>query len=534
MLQKKYDFDSKTIIILEQNMGGTQNVHWFSVLLITKKGKIKISETFDSSDGTFVSNIDANESIIIDLGFEDGFKKVAKYENGRLKIINTIPTKLIADEQDCKYLYDSIYKNFIAQQRCTEDTNMTLGLSSYRYLKQKSHNPKFNLKPLEPISIEGCISNESISYSSFKKTICHGLTTIEKANQTESSCYKSNISYGNFSNDRKKYKDSTYFYNKSYDCAFTPKNKVAALGSLAMVKLNLGKRQEAKKHINDLLKLSPENKWALKFKKDINIKDTTKNTIVSKQTHKLNNNKKSVRHTHNGRVHNHLLPKAGLKHNHKRQKTTTANKKTVSTSESLKIDRALKNYNLYVSGLKKLSDFSPEERKYMLRVANYYATKGQPKGKLNPKNNAPRYTPSRGIVAYQTKVDSDNGDIIKLENGAIVEISSYFGYLGYRKSAVLFGNGSNCNLWIAGKKSYKCELIKKPSGMGVSAEKVYISEVKGNGSIIKMLDGRIYEVDSFSQFNAALWLGMSDGLIINGSTLINFQSTEEVKITLVR
>jgi hypothetical protein len=48
---------------------------------------------------------------------------------------------------------------------------------------------------------------------------------------------------------------------------------------------------------------------------------------------------------------------------------------------------------------------------------------------------------SDGTIAYRTKVDSDHDDILKLENGAIVEITSgYIGYIGYRKTAILFGN----------------------------------------------------------------------------------------------
>lgn len=139
-----------------------------------------------------------------------------------------------------------------------------------------------------------------------------------------------------------------------------------------------------------------------------------------------------------------------------------------------------------------------------------------------------------GTIAYQTRIDTDKGDVIKLENGAIVEVSSYFGYLGYRKTAVLYGSGSKCNLWIEGKKSYKCELLKIPDKRGEPAREIHISEVKGNGTILMMLDGRMYEVDSMDEIHTSLWLGISDGLLIGDTTLINFDSDEPISVSRIK
>lgn len=141
---------------------------------------------------------------------------------------------------------------------------------------------------------------------------------------------------------------------------------------------------------------------------------------------------------------------------------------------------------------------------------------------------------SDGTIAYQTKISSDSDEIIKLENGAIVKVSSYFGYLGYRKTAILYGSGHRCKIWIAGKKSYNCELLKQPNRKGQPAKKVHISQVKGNGTILMMLDGSIYEVDSIDTIYTSLWLGISDGLLINGMTLINFDSDEAINVSRIK
>ena len=154
--------------------------------------------------------------------------------------------------------------------------------------------------------------------------------------------------------------------------------------------------------------------------------------------------------------------------------------------------------------------------------------------RLKKELEAQKASLSDGTIAFQTKVDHDSGDIIKLENGAIVEVSSYFGYIGYRKKAVLFGSGNKCNIWIAGKKSYKCELLKSPEKRGEPAKEVHISEVKGNGTILIMLDGSMYEVDSIDEIHTSLWLGISDGLLISGTTLVNFDADEAVTVHRIK
>ena len=106
--------------------------------------------------------------------------------------------------------------------------------------------------------------------------------------------------------------------------------------------------------------------------------------------------------------------------------------------------------------------------------------------------------------------------------------------MGYRKSAVLYGSGHRCNLWIAGKKSYKCELLKAPDGRGEPAKEVHISEVKGNGTILIMLDGSMYEVDAIDEIYTSLWLRISDGILISGTTLINFDSEEAVTVYRIK
>ncbi len=75
----------------------------------------------------------------------------------------------------------------------------------------------------------------------------------------------------------------------------------------------------------------------------------------------------------------------------------------------------------------------------------------------------PEGYPQDNTQIYLTKVDNDNGDVIKLENGAIVEIRfGYVGYIGYRKDALLFRTSGRWKLWIESKKVFNVDMIKSP------------------------------------------------------------------------
>lgn len=140
-------------------------------------------------------------------------------------------------------------------------------------------------------------------------------------------------------------------------------------------------------------------------------------------------------------------------------------------------------------------------------------------------------------AVYITKIDEDKDDVLMLTNGGIVEIThGFLGFLGIRKDAVLFKDGASWKIWIKGKKVYKCDLLKAPSSRASgSGTKVYISEVKGDGKILIMLDGSIYEVDDLYTTDTSLWLGNFDALLIDSTRLINFdESSEMVEVTKLK
>ena len=160
-----------------------------------------------------------------------------------------------------------------------------------------------------------------------------------------------------------------------------------------------------------------------------------------------------------------------------------------------------------------------------------------------PNNQAPARPIQPGAAqaaaqpVYITKIDEDENDVLKLANGAVVEITmGFIGFVGFRKDAVLYKDGGSWKIWIEGKKAFSCDVLKapdnRPSGAG---ELISISEVKGNGEILTSLNGSLYEVNDLNKIDTALWLGPFEALLIDGSKLLNLEEGDEViEVTKMR
>jgi len=67
--------------------------------------------------------------------------------------------------------------------------------------------------------------------------------------------------------------------------------------------------------------------------------------------------------------------------------------------------------------------------------------------------------------------------------------------------------------------------LKNPETRPSSAELVVISQVKGDGALLLMADGSIFEVSSLNRIDTSLWLGGSEALLIDGSRLVNLSES---------
>ena len=190
-------------------------------------------------------------------------------------------------------------------------------------------------------------------------------------------------------------------------------------------------------------------------------------------------------------------------------------------------------YGLYLYGYMNYYGYGMKKNlQEGMRLLQLSADKGNKSAKEILTKVAVAAARARLTTAYVSKIDRDEGDVIFMENGAVVRISwGYLGWIGWRKDAILFKDGMQWKIWIEGKKAFKCEVISAPNVRGQSAQLVHISEVLGDGTVFKMLDGSLFKVDSFYTYETSIWLGVSDCLLINDSRLINFDEGAIVEVT---
>lgn len=142
-----------------------------------------------------------------------------------------------------------------------------------------------------------------------------------------------------------------------------------------------------------------------------------------------------------------------------------------------------------------------------------------------------------GSTVYVTEIDEDNDNILKLTNGGIVKITGgYLGHIGYRENAVLFEDGYSWKIWIEGKETFSCELVKAANTLsGSNGEKISIHEVKEDGKILTTLTGSSYEVSDLDTIVTALWIGHFEALLIDGTRLLNLdKGSKIINVTQLR
>ena len=132
--------------------------------------------------------------------------------------------------------------------------------------------------------------------------------------------------------------------------------------------------------------------------------------------------------------------------------------------------------------------------------------------------------------AYETRIESDRNDVLFLENGGVVEVSGrHLGYVGYRKHAVLFPDGTRWRIWIEGKGVYRCGILQQPTTRrGTQVERAFISDVSQGGDVVILGDGSVYEVDPIDTIYTTLWLAASEVLLLGGSRMINIDDGGEI------
>lgn len=101
-----------------------------------------------------------------------------------------------------------------------------------------------------------------------------------------------------------------------------------------------------------------------------------------------------------------------------------------------------------------------------LRVERVRSAAVRPREQQAPAQSSQpaRTAAPRSGSAYVSKIETESDDIVRLVNGAIVEVTSgSLGSVGIRRDSVLLLLGSSCRLWIERKRTFRCSVLRAPS-----------------------------------------------------------------------
>ena len=179
-----------------------------------------------------------------------------------------------------------------------------------------------------------------------------------------------------------------------------------------------------------------------------------------------------------------------------------------------------------------VAKLTAEERAAWNEVLNMVLQAGSQMPALPPSPSGVGAT-GADVQVYESTVDEADGDVVQLSNGAVVEVTGYLGYVGYRRDGILIKQGRSWRIWIEGKRTFTARVLREPSRGGRSGEVVSVSEVLGNGAILRLADGRMLEVDSIDQIYTGIWLPYFDAILVGGYELLNLDSGEKISVRAI-
>jgi len=135
-----------------------------------------------------------------------------------------------------------------------------------------------------------------------------------------------------------------------------------------------------------------------------------------------------------------------------------------------------------------------------------------------------------GMVYYKSKVKARKDDLFVLENGAIIEVRGFASVLSDEgDDAVLIKDGPLWKIWVEGSSLLSGDLINEPElRYDGTAENHHITDVLGNGSILKTMDDKIFKVDNFDRVQTSIWIGYFDAVVLDNNELIHADQSEEI------
>lgn len=137
---------------------------------------------------------------------------------------------------------------------------------------------------------------------------------------------------------------------------------------------------------------------------------------------------------------------------------------------------------------------------------------------------------------YLTTVDEYDDDISELDNGAIVEKTSYgyVGYIGFRTDALLYSTAGGTKLWVHSSGLYDVDVLRAPrTKPNTQAALVWISDVRGGGEFLELDSGELLEVDEIDTLTSELWIAPFEAMLLDDGRLLNLSDPSSGLVLIV-
>lgn len=170
-----FEIKESVVVLIESNMGGSGTVSGYTFITLKSNSKPTKTEEFFSWLGEIEPKQNGDE-ITVDLGYNDKKHEILTYKYGKITIkkLNVKGKQKAGNEDDCNYLYNTIYTEYVKAQNCEAEPEEVGGMSTARPYYAFTNNPSFNLKTFQGLARSSCKKFDIVKYSTFKKKVCSG------------------------------------------------------------------------------------------------------------------------------------------------------------------------------------------------------------------------------------------------------------------------------------------------------------------------------------------------------------------------
>ena len=173
-----YKFASSDLVLLGVNCGGSGCTNDDLVIVsVDANGKLAFTEDkqLQSSDGAVIAS-QSGEKLLLDLGYENGKKKKATFQDGTLLISLERPRATPPlSKSYCEWVYDSALDGCITAKRddpSCSDPQSTFPMVLVRGLNTVSQHPAFVAEKFSDVCRQVCATGRAPRFEPFKVGFC--------------------------------------------------------------------------------------------------------------------------------------------------------------------------------------------------------------------------------------------------------------------------------------------------------------------------------------------------------------------------